>query len=247
MKQQPKQYCLIIGDNVDSLVCLIHAAKISGNSLFCYYFKDRDNNICAFPLANAFYKDGDFTITQEIFAAHPIHIGASFKHQLIEVSNAACDKVFADRIAEIEIRYILSQRQGAVMFMEQIGFPTECIEEYVKDGSIYFYDGFFREKITKINYPEVQALIRHLGDKVYAVVPEHFLNGYCCLSWSPDQPKQIPFTKDERFGKISIVRCHFVDKKMELINLGIMTSQCGVWSIPDSIASMKEYRNKLKL
>ena len=129
-------------------------------------------------------------------------------------------------------------------FMRQMGFPEECIEAYIQDGSVYLYDGFHREKITAITHPEIKATIDDLYGEVYAVMLDHFENTYCYLLWNPNtKPNQLtPLTNDNRFGKTSLVRCAFDKSVDEYFYIGVMTNNGGVWAIPNNIASMKCYK-----
>jgi hypothetical protein len=172
-----------------------------------------------------------------------IYLDDDFNHQMVEVNNSACDKIFEDRILEINRKYVLSLESVAASFMQQMGFPSECIDEYLRDGSVYLYDGFYREKITENNYPMIKDIIKHLGSKIYAVVPEHFENTYCYLLWNPqrDAKELTPLTQDNRFGKISFLHCAIGNNFKCYDCVGIMTSNGGVWSIPNDIASMKQY------
>ena len=124
----------------------------------------------------------------------------------------------------------------------------ECIDEYITDGSIYLYDGLYREKITKDNFPEIKSKINELTGYVYAVIPEHFENTYCYLIWNPNNyPDQLtPLTNDNRFGKTSLVRCVIDKYENEYFYVGVMTNAGGVWSIPNEIASMKRYKYKFR-
>lgn len=248
MSEQAKKYCIILTDNLGLLLCRALRLDRKENSILGYYFKNRNDELCVLPLATTYYENGDYIVMESRVPGGVITVDSIKEDikQWIEVKNAALDKIYADKLLDIEIQHIFSQKKGAILFMEQMGFPSECIEEYVNDGTVYFYDGFFREKITDKNHVELQTIMRHFEGKIYAVVRDHFLNRYCCLSWDPDTQgkRSIPQTKDERFGKISLVGCHLVDKKVEYIDIGIMTTEGGVWSIPEEIASMKEYRHK---
>lgn len=246
MNEQVKNYCIILGDNLPFLLGLEIPLRSKHNSILCYYFKNRDNQLCAFPLAGTYYENGDYTITESIRLNRviPIENIRNDIYELIEVKNVALDRVFADRISEIEVSYILSQRQGAAFFMKQMGFPSECIEEYVNDGTVYLYNGFVKEKITEEKYPKLKRAIDYHSGNVYAVLPDFFDGIDSLLIWNPDNicERFIPMTKDERFGRISMLRCQNSKNTHKQFDIGIMTSNGGVWSIPKEVASMKEYK-----
>ena len=249
MEHKPFDYCLILGGNLESLLYLERTAKKEGNAVFCYYFYDRNGNQCAFPLASALFENGDFTILRHLFVSRPIIIDSDFENQVVQIHNAACDKLFANKISEIERKYMLSPKEIISSFMQQMGFPAECVDEYQNEGTIYLYDGFYREKITKIAFPKIQSAIDNLHGAVYAVILDHFSNTYCYLIWDANvRPKQLtPLTNDNRFGKTSLLRC-VIDKadddRKEYFYIGVMTNAGGVWSVPNDIASMKSYRYK---
>ena len=245
MEHKHFNYCLVIlGENFESLLCRIGEALKEGNSILCYYFCDRDGRQCAFPLADALYESGDFTIIKHLSASSPIYIDDAFEHKVIQVNNAACDKLFAKKISDIQRRFALASMTVISSFMEQMGFPTECIEEYLNDGSVYLYDGLYREKITENTYPEIKAAIDKLHGDVYAIIPDHFENAYCYLLWNPNNyPDQLtPLTNDYRFGKTSLLRCAVDKYEGEYVYVGVMTNAGGVWAIPNRIASMKRYK-----
>ena len=244
MERETSNYCLILEDRLESLIYLVRAAKKGGNSILCYCFCDRDGNQCAFPVASTLYESGDFTVLSELYASSPIYLDKDFKNQIIYVNNAACDRLFAKKISEIERKYILSSTDVISSFMHQMGFPDECVDEYRKDGTVYLYDGFYREKITENTFPEIKAAIDAFYGDVYAVVSDHFENTYAYLIWNPGKnPNQLtPLTKDKRFGKTSLVRCIFDKHVDEYFYIGLMTSAGGVWSIPNDIASTKHYK-----
>ena len=67
MINHEKHFCLILGQNIEDLIHLLRSEKLSGNAVFAYIFKGDDSYLYIAPLANALYKNGDYTLFEHIY------------------------------------------------------------------------------------------------------------------------------------------------------------------------------------
>lgn len=253
MKKLEKHFCLIVGDFLEDLIHLLRSEKLSGNAVFAYIFKGEDSNLYIAPLANALYKNGDYTLFEHIyFDCRIIPLDNIKKQQIIYVKNNACDDLFKNEIFNIQINYCLSLQETAIFYMKQIGIPQKYITDYIKKNIVYLYEGFKITPISQDDTPELYDILNQIKGEVYAVLPDPFPEmenqKYNFLIWdkNPRNKYLMVKTLDCDTGRISSVRS--VNQSdlegQDYYYTGVFTSNGGVWCIPNEIAESKSFRYK---